>query len=912
MTIKPLNRTAVANSFLFWANPAVHVDSTYQVIFPPSVQYVTFHAKRDMTAWPIADSWFNNYNYTGLNVSYWKNTRVPSSFFSWDPQEDYFGGYDHGKDAGTVWVGNHHRSPGMKYWADGNNEAGRKINRGLTDNDGRYIELMAGFYTDNQPDYSWLQPYESKYGTMTWFPVRELGGLKYANVDGALNMEITNQGSLDLRINTTSPHQNATMVVLAGGETVTEKTIDIGPAQPFAEIISLPEETKEYDLKVTLKNSNDEILLTFAPVEYHLDQYPKPEPLKPLPKPAEIKTVEELYLTGLRLNQFYNAYIDPMSYYQEALARDPGNYNVNTQLGILAIKNYDWETAENHLQTAVDRITANYTRPKDGEALYYLAVAQREQGKMKEAYDNFYRASWSNAWHTASYYQLAEMDCLNGNFESALDNLNRSLSTNVNNVKALNLKAVVLRKMNRLDDAEQQAQASIDTMIINHMASNELVLIARETSDNAAAEKRLDELARLMRNEVQSYLELATDYGNCGFNDEAIGLLSRLEKTGENFPMLYYYLGYYWHKSGNQEKAKSYYLLANTKPHTYCFPFRSESVSVLTDAIQLNPNDSKAFYYLGNLLYEKQPERAIAAWEKSRQLDDSFYIVHRNLAIAYKEVDNDFSKALQSMQKALAQNSNDPRLLFELDELNNLNKVSPKEKYEVLKENKETAKMRSETLLRLATRAVEYGKYQEAIDIFNNNEIDEFEGSREMQNTYLDAYGLRGLEHLTDGEYAKALEDFNTCLSYPIGLYGRTSFATYYYLAGEAFEKMRHVEEAEEYYKKVLDIESGGRRSSQEYLYYRGLALYKLGKADEARTLYQKMLDDLKDNENNSQFFAQFGNSQSADNQRAENHYLMGLAYKGLGETENAKTEFKKAIELNPGHIWSKVHLKLL
>ena len=50
MTINPRNRTALGNSFLFWANPAVYCDSAYQVIFPPSVQYVTHHGKRDMTA----------------------------------------------------------------------------------------------------------------------------------------------------------------------------------------------------------------------------------------------------------------------------------------------------------------------------------------------------------------------------------------------------------------------------------------------------------------------------------------------------------------------------------------------------------------------------------------------------------------------------------------------------------------------------------------------------------------------------------------------------------------------------------------------------------------------------------------------------------------------------------------------
>ena len=52
MTIRPQNRSPLVHSILVWTNPAVHVDSTYQVIFPPSVEYVTFHSKSMMTTWP--------------------------------------------------------------------------------------------------------------------------------------------------------------------------------------------------------------------------------------------------------------------------------------------------------------------------------------------------------------------------------------------------------------------------------------------------------------------------------------------------------------------------------------------------------------------------------------------------------------------------------------------------------------------------------------------------------------------------------------------------------------------------------------------------------------------------------------------------------------------------------------------
>ena len=44
----------------------------------------------------------------------------------------------------------------------GNGDFGRAWDRNLTDEDGPYIELMAGVYTENQPDFTWLQPYEEK------------------------------------------------------------------------------------------------------------------------------------------------------------------------------------------------------------------------------------------------------------------------------------------------------------------------------------------------------------------------------------------------------------------------------------------------------------------------------------------------------------------------------------------------------------------------------------------------------------------------------------------------------------------------------------------------------------------------------------------------------------------------------
>lgn len=57
----------------------------------------------------------------------------------------------------------------------GTGDFGRAWDRNLTDEDGPYIELMAGVYTENQPDFTWLQPYEEKSFVQYFLPYRELG-----------------------------------------------------------------------------------------------------------------------------------------------------------------------------------------------------------------------------------------------------------------------------------------------------------------------------------------------------------------------------------------------------------------------------------------------------------------------------------------------------------------------------------------------------------------------------------------------------------------------------------------------------------------------------------------------------------------------------------------------------------------
>jgi hypothetical protein len=103
-----------------------------------------------------------------------------------------------------------------------------------------------------------------------------------------------------------------------------------------------------------------------------------------------------------------------------------------------------------------------------------------------------------------------------------------------------------------------------------------------------------------------------------------IGIVSTAPGKSKVSPLTYYYLGYFAERLNQSDKAAEYYRLAAKAPTDYVFPFQMELIVVLEDAMRVNPTDSHATYYLGNLLFDWQPARATALWEKSVSLGADF------------------------------------------------------------------------------------------------------------------------------------------------------------------------------------------------------------------------------------------------------------------------------------------------
>jgi hypothetical protein len=173
--------------------------------------------------------------------------------FAWNYWDDFFAGYDHLARAGTLSIADHHAVPGKKFWTWGNGPRGRMWDRILTDEDGPYVELMAGAYSDNQPDYSWLQPFDSRVFTMNWYPFRDIGGVKNANLQAAVNLDLSADGrTARVGFHTTAAHPRATAALTIHGKDLVTRNVAIGPAQPFVGEFALPEGTSPQDVGAAL------------------------------------------------------------------------------------------------------------------------------------------------------------------------------------------------------------------------------------------------------------------------------------------------------------------------------------------------------------------------------------------------------------------------------------------------------------------------------------------------------------------------------------------------------------------------------------------------------------------------------------------------------------------------------------
>lgn len=459
---------------------------------------------------------------------------------------------------------------GKKQWTWGCGDFGKTWDRNLTDEDGPYIELMTGIYTDNQPDFTWLTPYEEKTFTQYFMPYKGIGYVKNATKNMALSIQVR-EGKAKVGVYTTTPMTNI-HVEFVGKEQV---YID--------EVLSL---------RVT--NERGALILEYTAKEPEIEEIP--ELAKPIGEPETHKNTEALYLAGKHIEQYCHATYEPDPYYLEGLKTDPEDIRINTAYGSLLLRRGLFKKSETYFRQAVKSAIRHSPNPYDGEGYYLLGLSLKYQQKYEAAYAAFYKATWNSGYQHVGYYQIAQIDALKGNYQEALENSEMAIVRNYHSIDARHLKVALLRKLGRLEEALTFAYETETIDGLDRLVKNEIALILKEQERPYAAIKE-----RIRTDDFQMPLILARNYMQSGMYEEAIEAL----QIG-SYPLNDYYIGYCMHKLGDLEGCLGYYEKGEKGCPDYCFPNDLMDITVLEHVQSILQNAGMVAYYLGNLWYDRK------------------------------------------------------------------------------------------------------------------------------------------------------------------------------------------------------------------------------------------------------------------------------------------------------------------
>ena len=849
------NRTPLTHTFLWWANVAARVHDNYQGFFPPDVHYVADHAVRAMSTFPIADGHYYGIDYgnrPGANdLSWYKNIEVPTSYMVCQTDFDFFGGYDYDAQGGFIHVANKHIAPGKKQWTWGNNPFGWAWDRELTDENGPYIELMAGVYTDNQPDFSYLLPYETKTFSQYWWPYQKLGPVQKANTKAAVRLVVNENRQIDLGVAVSELFESIEIILKQSSSVLLRERIDVSPEKPWQHQKLTFEGDRGSELELIVVDGSSQELISYRPVEPERLERRRELAAEP-PLPEEIDSVDELYFTGehLELNRHPTRY--PETYWQEVLHRDPGDARCNLALGRQALSRSDFDAAQMYLQSAIDRLASRHPNPVTGEAHYLLGLTRRYQEDYPQAYSLLYKATWNYEWRAAAYYELACLDALGHNYETALKHLNNSLDTNRLNNKAYILQAAILRKMGHTEKAREIITTLLKNDQLDHWARFESALIECETD--------FDEFLSLSRNDAQTILDVTFDYADAGFFEEAscvlechhahevipVSVPNPLGKT----PLTRYTLAWLYIQTGNP-KADDALKTARQMAADFCFPSRIHEYLILQWAIAQPGKDLNAAYGLGNFCYDrKRHTEAIKYWQQARETALDFASLHRNLGIAYWNIEKNGEKARQSYLKAIECDPNDALLIFEYDQLCKKMHESVEGRLDFLQKHCLLVFERDDLSIEMASLYNQNGFPERALGLLCKHTFHPWEGGEgKVLRQYTTAHLLLGQKALDEGCPQKALGYFEQAMNTPDSLgekyHPLQSKADVNYWTGMALMKLGRKEEAKQKFIEVSNEEGDFQDMAvtifSEMTFYKGLALLALGEYSQAGGLFHEM-----------------------------------------------------------------------
>ena len=943
-----MNRQPWIESMIYWANVSVHCDENYQILFPPSMHVGFDHHKNYWTSYPIGprkeeiellpsqrSKYADDISGT-MDLSWWRNFTIESrSIFGMDPDNAFMAGYDHKKQCGTAHVSNRHITVGKKFFLWGNFPEAHVWDTVLTDSDGPYLELMVGCWSDNQPDYSWIAPYETRKVEQFWFPVKGIGGIKNVTIDGAVNVDRVKEDEMLVGFHSTRVLKGCTVRVVKGYTVVfEEKGVAIDPNTPWCKTVKVDVGAKDQEFTATIADAFGKVFLSYTPVPPQGDVELPPKVENPK-EPKEYTSAELAYDVGLRLDQFHNGLIDPEPYYKRALEIDPDYSKANLAMGVRLAKNGSYAEAKPYLEKAVARATQNHTRALDAAPEYYLALVERALGNFKRAEDLFWRCTWRLTHKKESYVELARIAALRGDWEEALERIDDALALGADEAKLWTMKGIFLRKI-KVGENSSSSRKEGQIPLSNSNSELQLALDRALKCDPleywAVVEK--DGFAAAEKNrglKAQQLLECVSDYFGIGAWAEIVKLCdAALAKAAVEKPyategalplkdtiaacdsyknaMFGYFKAYALAKLGKSDMVKDALSAAGDMTTDYCFPSRLEELEVLqwaaNEELSYKTKEQRAntHYYLGSILWNMdQKTPALASWKIAASLNPKHALVLRCIGFAVSHPGTYFTntgvpsgipsrEAYDWYVKSLEAEPHF-RTLDEAGKLAEKLNLPAAERLALMEKYRSTVYKYDPCVLRLAYTYNAVGRYAESHEILTTRRFHVWEGADGLLAPFVESCIGLGKAAMAKGDYKAALKYFEESTTYPANLQaGRPGDAgtepkSRYFMAQckKALGDMAG-------YRAELENSLKGWIHAGEMDYWRVKALRELGRDGETAPLIAELRQAIKELETPAPViinaYAKFAGDNSAMERAAKAREKAGALRKLLEEIE--------------------------
>lgn len=334
-----------------------------------------------------------------------------------------------------------------------------------------------------------------------------------------------------------------------------------------------------------------------------------------------------LYSQGM-INEYNDDFAGALSNFQQAVALDPDNEELNLRvaIGLLQQKRQDEALA------VVEAYARNHPDAEKAQLFLTLVYRATEQyDKVERIYRQMIKQSPSKP---DVYLELAALYIKQGNDAAAIKLLEQAVDKVNNPLDLLRVLGGIYMKQSADSTQEKKTRKSRDAAIRTFEQA-----LAVETNDvsilfqlgilyiqNQQVGKALDDYARIEQlnpDNLQIRQRLAMSFADAGSKDKAIALLQDMSKKEPNNPRIYYYLGELYSEKGDTTNALLHFSLAATNAPADPAPFIKKAIlqveyspeaakQSLSEGLETLPGDPRLTEMLGYVFFsEKKYDKAI-------------------------------------------------------------------------------------------------------------------------------------------------------------------------------------------------------------------------------------------------------------------------------------------------------------